>query len=295
MSTEVQPTAAEPQAPQTRRERQREATYDEITRASRELLAEGSELSLRAVAGRMGMTAPALYRYVASYQELVDLVAFEIDKAATETFAAAADALPEDDYAGRLVASTDRVPDVGAGQPSRVRSGVRQPDRRCAERAARDAHPVVLGPPVTDQMRALWEHNHHPIPALDELPPAVREAVLDPLIPAKVDGLATEDRGLLWIYMQGWNVLYGVVALEVFGHMDPRIIESGEMFVHVVREFAPKLGLADDVDRLEGIIRARLAQGVAEHAAVVGQPVRPLVAVARSKSVALLPTFAISV
>ncbi len=31
------------------------------------------------------MTAPALYRYVASYQELVDLVAFEIDKAATET------------------------------------------------------------------------------------------------------------------------------------------------------------------------------------------------------------------
>ena len=92
-------------APQTRRERQREATYDEIVRASRELLAEGAELSLRAVAGRMGMTAPALYRYVASYQELVDLVAFEIDKAATETFAAAADALPEDDYAGRLVAS----------------------------------------------------------------------------------------------------------------------------------------------------------------------------------------------
>ena len=52
-----------------------------------------------------------------------------------------------------------------------------------------------------------------------------------------------------------------MVALEVFGHMDPRIIESGEMFVHVVREFAPKIGLADDVDRLEGIIRARLAQG----------------------------------
>ena len=73
----------------------------------------------------MGMTAPALYRYVASHQELVELVAFEIDKAATETFAAAADALPEDDYAGRLVASTDGVPDVGAGQPARVRPGVR--------------------------------------------------------------------------------------------------------------------------------------------------------------------------
>ena len=46
----------------TRRERQREATYDEIVSASRDLLADGAELSLRAVAGRMGLTAPALYR-----------------------------------------------------------------------------------------------------------------------------------------------------------------------------------------------------------------------------------------
>ena len=88
-----------------------------------------------------------------------------------------------------------------------------------------------------------------------------KRQVLDPLIPAKVDDLAREDRGLVWLYQQGWTTLYGVVALEVFGHMDPRVIESGEMFIHVVREFAPKIGLADDVDRLEGIIRARLAQG----------------------------------
>ena len=84
--TEVQTPA------QSRRERQREATYDEIVKASRELLAEGAELSLRAVATKMGLTAPALYRYVASYQELVDLVAYEIDKAATERFRVAADA-----------------------------------------------------------------------------------------------------------------------------------------------------------------------------------------------------------
>jgi AcrR family transcriptional regulator len=46
----------------TRRERQREATYAEIVSVSRALLADGAELSLRAVAARMGMTAPALYR-----------------------------------------------------------------------------------------------------------------------------------------------------------------------------------------------------------------------------------------
>jgi hypothetical protein len=68
------------------------------------------------------------------------------------------------------------------------------------------------------------------------------------------------DRGLVWVYQQGWTALYGVVALEVFGHMDPRIIESGEMFIDVVRTFAPRIGLADDVERLELLIRERLAK-----------------------------------
>lgn len=243
---------------QTRRERQREATYEEIVRAARELLAQGAELSLRAVAAKMGMTAPALYRYVASYQELVDLVAFEIDRAATETFAAAAEALPAEDYAGRLVASTVEFRMWALSHPREFGLAFANPVADATQ-----ARPEMLtlscsGHLCTDQMRALWEHNHHPIPALDELPPAVREAVLDPLIPAKVEGLATEDRGLLWLYMQGWNVLYGVVALEVFGHMDPRVIESGDMFIEAVRSFAPKLGLADDLDRLEGLIRERL-------------------------------------
>ena len=246
---------------QTRRERQREATYDEIVRASRELLAEGAELSLRAVAGRMGMTAPALYRYVASYQELVDLVAFEIDKAATETVRrgrrrAAPRTTTPDGWSRRRWSS-------GSGRwrtraSSGSRSPTRSPTRTCIRREMLTLS--CSGHHFTGQMRALWEHNHHPIPALDELPPAVREAVLDPLIPAKVDDLATEDRGLVWLYMQGWTTLYGVVALEVFGHMDPRIIESGEMFIHVVRNFAPTIGLGDDLDRLEAIIRERLAQ-----------------------------------
>jgi AcrR family transcriptional regulator len=256
--TQVQPAAQT--SARSRRERQREATYDEIVAASRALLAEGAELSLRAVAAKMGLTAPALYRYVASYQELVDLVAFEIDKAATVTFAAAADALPEDDYAGRLVASVTEFRMWALANPREFGLVFANPvaDANCIRREEMLTL-ASSGHHMTGQMRALWEHNHHPIPTLDELPPSVREAVLDPLIPAKVDDLALEDRGLAWLYMQGWTVLYGVVALEVFGHMDPRVIESGEMFIEAVRSFAPKLGLADDADRLEQIMRERIA------------------------------------
>ena len=42
--------------------------------------------------------------------------------------------------------------------------------------------------------------------------------------------------------------------------MDPRIIESGEMFIDVVKNFAPRIGLEDDLPRLEKIIRDRLAR-----------------------------------
>ena len=244
----------------TRRERQREATYDEIVKASRALLAEGAELSLRAVAARMGVTAPALYRYVANYQELVDLVAFEIDKAATERFRAAADTLPEDDAAGRLVLAVTEFRTWALENPREFGLVFANPvaDANCLRRELLTLS--SSGHLFTDQMRALWNSNHYPIEALDDLPPAVREAVTDPLIPAKVDGIAPEDRGLVWSYMQGWTQLYGVVALEVFGHMDPRIIESGDMFVDTIRTYAPRLGLADDLPRLEKLVRERLAQ-----------------------------------
>ena len=257
MSTEVQSGGPAP----TRRERQREATYAEIVRTSRALLAEGTELSLRAVASRMGMTAPALYRYVGSYQELVDLVAFEIDKAATATFAAAAEELPEDDHAGRLVASATEFRMWALANPREFGLVFANPvaDAQCVRREMLTQ--VASGHLMTGQMRALWEHNHHPIPSLDELPESVRQALLDPLIPAKVEDLPVEDRGLVWLYMLGWTTLYGVVALEVFGHMDPRVIESGEMFVEAVRGFAPRIGLEDDVDRLVAQVRERIARG----------------------------------
>ena len=56
----------------TRRERQRQATFDEIVEVSRRLLREGEDVSIRAVAQEMGLTPPALYRYVDSHADLLD-------------------------------------------------------------------------------------------------------------------------------------------------------------------------------------------------------------------------------
>jgi AcrR family transcriptional regulator len=247
--------------PATRRERQREATFEEIVSVSRELLAEeGSELSLRAVATRMGMTAPALYRYVANYQELVDLVAFEIDKAATDGFAEAASRLPDDDPGGRLVVATVAFRRWAHANPREFSLVFANPiaDGSCIRRELLTA--ATSGHYMNDLLIDVWEKYGFDHPALDELDPAVAAAVADPVFPVKLERIPDDDRGLLWVFVRAWAALYGVVTLEVFGHMDPRIIESGVLFRSMVREWIPRIGLGDDYDRLDALLVEELAR-----------------------------------
>lgn len=247
-------------APPTRRERQREATYDEIVRVSAGLLAEDAELSLRAVASRMGMTAPALYRYVASYQELVDLVAFELDKKATEGFRTAAERYPAEDPAARLTAGCVAFRSWALTRPREFQLVFANPVAG-GDIARRELLTVsTSGHFFTDLLYEIWERTGFPIPGLDELDPAVREAVVDPLIPAKSEHIPEEQRGLLWIYMRSWSALYGVVTLESTGHCDPRVIASGALFRATLLDWLAPLGMGPDAERLTRILDEELAR-----------------------------------
>ena len=72
LSQDAQDEPVTPMAP-TRRDRMRAATMDEITATARRLLVEQGPdaASLRAIAREMGMTAPGLYRYYGSREELL--------------------------------------------------------------------------------------------------------------------------------------------------------------------------------------------------------------------------------
>ena len=100
----------------------------------------------------------------------------------------------------------------------------------------------------------VWQKYDFPHPAVDELEPAVAAALDDPLFPIDMKLIPDDHRGLLWVFMRAWAALYGVVTLEVFGHMDPRIIESGAVFRSMIREWIPQLGMADEYDRLDAIL-----------------------------------------
>lgn len=251
---------ADLRTPVTRRERQREATYDEIVEVAAALLDEGEDLSLRGIAARMGLTAPALYRYVANYQQLVDLVAFELDKAATAEWAAAAERFPEDDPAARLTVACVRFRQWAVSKPRRFALVFANPIA-AADSNRRELLTVsTSGHYLTDLLYRIWEIYQFPYPALEELDPTIREAVLDPLIPAKAEHIATEDRGLLWIYMRSWSALYGVVTLESTGHCDPRVIESGHLFRATLLDWLTPLGLDGERERLTAILDDELAR-----------------------------------
>ena len=244
----------------TRRERQREATFEEIVASARALLREGQELSLRAVATRMGLTAPALYRYVASYQELVDLVAFEIDKAATDQFRAAAATQPDDDPMAQLIAASVAFRRWALGNHAEFSMVFANPvaESHCHRREIITAW--TSGLYFHELLLQLWHRNHFDHPELDDLEPVIATSLRDPLFPVDVTAIPEDHLGMLWVFMEAWATLYGTVTLEVFGHMDPRIIESGSLFAHKLAEWVPRLGEPDDDGRYRALLLAELAR-----------------------------------
>lgn len=244
----------------TRRERQRQATYDEIVLVSAELLAEGADLSLRAVAGRMGMTPPALYRYVADYQELIDLVAYELDKAATAQWQEEAARFPDDDPAAQLTVACCAFRQWALAKPREFSLVFANPIASNDSERREMLTVATSGLYFTSLLYRIWEQTSFPYPELEELDPVVREAVLDPLIPAEVEHIAPEDRGLLWVYMRSWSALYGVVTLESTMHCDPRVITSGALFRATLIDWLAPLGLTDDQPRLVEILDSELAR-----------------------------------
>jgi hypothetical protein len=61
--------------------------------------------------------------------------------------------------------------------------------------------------------------------------------------------------------MRAWSRLYGIVTLEVFGHLDVELVETGALFRAMMRDNGADLALGDDLDRLMGVVDAALARG----------------------------------
>ncbi|MDQ4097794.1 MAG: WHG domain-containing protein [Actinomycetota bacterium] len=242
----------------TRRERQRQATLDEIVGVARELLREPSGLSLRAVAQKMGITAPALYRYVDNVQDLQQLVADDIDEETGALLEQARDSQPDDDPAAQIIVAA--IVFRRWALAHREEFGLVFANPLVAHADPEDLKEQKVGLVFTDLLIKLWRKYDFPVPALDQIDPAVVATFEDPHIPAKLENIPEHAKGLLWVFMQSWVALYGTVTLEVFGHCDPRVIESGALFRAMLAQQSEQLGISHELPRLLPLIEEQLSR-----------------------------------
>jgi AcrR family transcriptional regulator len=218
-----------------RRERLRVATVAEIKESARRLLVSGgpSAISLRAIARDMGMTAPAIYRYFPSLDALVAAVCTDLyDELAEvlEAFGAAAEP------AGRLADLARRFRRWSVGHPAEFAlmfgnpvagAGVFEEGSDLFVASARFGA-ALLGP-----FAELWRRN--PVPA----PPAqALGAHLQPYF--AMFGDVPVD--LAYLTVSAWARLYGLIALEVFGHFQWALTDVDTFFEGELALFLTQFG-----------------------------------------------------
>jgi AcrR family transcriptional regulator len=223
-----------------RRQRLRAATEQEIREHTRSVLVErGREgLTLRAIAGELGMTAPALYRYFGSREELLRAVSSDIcAELAAELHAAAS---PEEDGLSAVLAACRAFRRWALAHPREFGLVFGTSELGCPEEHAADCecgHAQFARAFLTVAARLILGNGLR-TPSDDELPPdlvrgltAYRHAVLDTFT---ATGLAVPTElvsvGAVYVFLQTWSRLYGQVALEVFGQLKFALDDAEPLF-----------------------------------------------------------------
>ncbi|QXJ24584.1 TetR/AcrR family transcriptional regulator [Actinomadura graeca] len=229
----------------TRRDRLRAATVKEISETARRILVEeGPEaVSLRAIARAMGMTAPALYRYFDSHSELLRHLVGDIFTELTEELHGAMHAVEGTDMSGKFLAVARQFRLWALAHPREyallfgtpVRGATRQEEVDFAEECARE-----FGWTFMALFLELWQKSPFPIPADEEIAPALR-----PQLRRYRDDVLGLDLplGVLQQFLKCWIRLQGGVSLEVFGHLEFALDDAAPMFELMLSEVGPTLGL----------------------------------------------------
>lgn len=224
-----------------RRERHRRELLADIAATTRELIvAEGIEaVTMAAVAGRLGVTPPALYRYVAGRFGLIDLACLRISEDLTDHLHAvrrgAGDDPLDELLAGcrglRNWALEHRAEFIAVFTQSVDRPD-RSPDLAEQVAVAVRAFAWTLEEPAL----RVWRDRLDRAPSDDLLPAALRESFTTYhrrlLADATARGLdvPTLPISVAAVIMQNWTRLFGQICMEVFGQIGYAVPDGEPMF-----------------------------------------------------------------
>ena len=248
-------------APPTRRDRLRAATSEEIIQTARRLLvASGPEamralgpeaISLRAIAREMGMTAPGLYRYFGSHEELLSHVCASIFTELSMDIRqaiAASEPLPGPDanphaakLTGKMIAACREFRRWSLNHPAEfsLLFGVPLPGLDDERYSVAEECAMVFAGTFLELFLELWAVQPFAVPACGEIDPA-----LSGQLSRYRDGLGIDlPDGAVLIFLRCWTVLYGAVAMEVLGHLRFALEDPAPMFELTLTDLARLVGL----------------------------------------------------
>ncbi|HEY3711618.1 MAG TPA: TetR/AcrR family transcriptional regulator [Amycolatopsis sp.] len=238
----------------TRRGRARAATEQDIRRTARKLLVDDGPdaVTLRAIARELGITAPALYRYYESRDDLVENLRLDVCA----------------DLAAELAVDIADLPDDGMLQLFAICKGF----RRWALTHTKEFTLVFASPTggvgttagsalhrldepfgriflaAAGQVLAIHDLV---MPPNDVVPPELRDDLtafqgeLLAVLAESGRAIAPEklDLGLTYLMIQFWARLYGHVTLEVFGNYPIPVSKPDVLFEAMLADLARDVGL----------------------------------------------------
>ncbi len=224
----------------TRRERMRSATLGEIKQVARRLVVEQGPagISLRAIARDLGMSAGALYRYFPNLDALVVAVCGDIyDELHDAVAAAAADG---DNPVTQLFAMARgfRRWSIAHPQEFALLFGTPVPGIDAMDELCDPDHPAArVGALFLEPFAQVWDQLAARLPAVDETRLADYVAPM-----AAVHGNVLPVAGR-YAFLGAWTRLYGLVAMEVFGHLRWAITDVEPLFEAELAAFVRQLAV----------------------------------------------------
>jgi AcrR family transcriptional regulator len=244
MATTTGPVAAPAPA---RRDRVRAETLADIKAAARrELVANGAAgIQLRAVARDVGLTAPALYRYFPSLEELVAAVTVDLFGELCDSMEDAAAGV--DDPFARMLALARAFRRWAMANPHEFAllfsiapsSLGQQPTNACQEASDR------FGNLFAGTFIAMWEAAPFEVARDESLPPDLREGLTAYWTWLTSTLAPTMPMAAVVVFLEGWIRIFGSVAMEAFGHLSWALPDGEPMFEQVMRSLAAMVGRPD--------------------------------------------------
>ena len=238
--------------PPSRRDRLRAATSEEIIQTARRLLVQsGPEaVTLRAIAREMGMTAPGLYRYFDSHEELLRHVCADIFTELGEGIRQAIEAAAVPAGASDQVTAKLTIKMVAACREFRRWSlnhqaefgllfGIPLPGLDDGRYDIADECALAFAGTFFTLFLELWTRVPFPVPDAADIDPGLRDQL------GRYRDLLGSDIpvGAVLTFLRCWTVLYGAVAMEVFGHMRFALSDPAPMFEITLGDLAALIGL----------------------------------------------------